>query len=267
MATPRDKFESGDLAAAINDLTREVRANPADVQRRTFLFELLLFAGDLDRAERQLSAIGSQSVQAEVGVQAYLNNIRAERAREKLFSNGLAPHFIQEPPAYVDLHLEAVNRVREGDTAEARRLLDRAEEERPALEGSFNGAPFDDFRDYNDIVSPVLEMFVSEKYTWLPLEQIKQIEFDKPGHLRDLLWATARVETWSGTIGQVFLPALYCGSHQHDDDRVKLGRMTDWKQAGDDLYLAAGLRLFWVGGQEKPFHELRSLEFSGSRTA
>ncbi|HEU4391512.1 MAG TPA: type VI secretion system accessory protein TagJ [Blastocatellia bacterium] len=263
MATAKDKLDAGDLRSAIEDITREVRSSPGDTQRRTFLFELLCFAGDFDRAQKQLDVIASQSANAEAGVQVYRNNIAAERSRQRLFSDGVAPHFLEDPPAYVDLHLEAINRLREGNAAEARRLLDQAEEDRPAMPGKLNGQQFDDFRDYNDIIAPVLELFVQDKYSWLPFEQIKLIEIEAPKRLRDLIWPTARIETTGGTVGELHVPALYAGSHEHDDDLVRLGRKTDWKAVSDELYVAAGLRLFWVGGEEKPFLGVRSVEFGG----
>src|SRR5438105_2775459 len=91
MKTAKELLAAGELRAAIEELTREVKSNPADTSRRTFLFELLCFAGEWDRAERQLDVIGHQSVQAEVGVQAYRNNLKAERDRRRLFSDGLQP--------------------------------------------------------------------------------------------------------------------------------------------------------------------------------
>src|SRR5262245_31555398 len=145
MSTPKEKFERADLNGAITDLTAEVKSNPTDATRRTFLFELLCFAGDYDRAERQLDPIGSQSASSELGVQVYRNNIKCERERRQLFSSGVAPHFLTEPPAYVDVQLEALNRFREGQFAEARKLMDQAEVERPALTGTLNGKEFGDF--------------------------------------------------------------------------------------------------------------------------
>ena len=261
MATAKELFDAGELGAAIEELTREVKANPGDLWRRTFLFELLCFAGEFDRAERQLDVVGHQSAQAEVGVQVYRNLLKAERARARLFSDGLQPHFLAEPPAYVDLHLAAINRVREGNIAKARQLLDQAEEERPALKGKLNGQPFPDFRDYNDVVGPVLELMVQDKYTWLPLEQATYIEIPPPQQLRDLMWASVRVETTDGTIGEVFLPMLYANSSQHPNDQVKLGRMTDWKNLGEIIYFAFGLRLFLVGDEEKAILEVKTIEF------
>ena len=264
MTDAKSLLEAGRLGEAIETLVGEVKANPSDVARRTSLFEALCFAGEWDRAERQLDVIGHQSAKAEMGVQVYRNNIKAERDRQRLFSQGLQPHFLSEPPPYVDTNLSALNRRREGNLAEARALLERAEEERLALAGTLNGKTFEDFRDSDDWVGPALELIVHDKYTWVPFEQVRRFEVAPPRQLRDLIWASARVEALDGTIGEVFVPALYAGSHEHPDDQVRLGRVTDWKPLGEGLYAAAGLRMFLVDGEERPLFEARAVEFGAA---
>ncbi|MCI0485338.1 MAG: hypothetical protein L0229_01930 [Blastocatellia bacterium] len=264
MATAKELFDAGDLRGAIEQLSSEVKSAPTDMQRRAFLFELLCFAGDYDRAEKQLDVIGHQSAQAEIGVQVYINNIKAERDRRRLYSDGLRPHFLIEPPAYIALHLDAINRLREGDRVEAREALDLAEERRPAFKGKLDGRQFSDLRDYDDLIGPVLEVIVQDRYTWVPFEQVRQIEISAPRQLRDLLWIPARIEALDGSAGEVFIQALYRDSNGHPDDRVKLGRMTDWTELGDGLYLASGLRLFLVDGEERPILEIRNIEFDAS---
>ncbi|HKG21416.1 MAG TPA: type VI secretion system accessory protein TagJ [Blastocatellia bacterium] len=264
MATAKELFDSGNLQGTIDQVIGEVKAAPADMQRRTFLFELLCFAGEFDRAERQLDVIGHQSATADIGVQVYRNNMKAERDRRRLFSDGLQPHFLAEPPPYVDLHLAAINRLREGNLDEARATLDRAEEERPALTGKVNGDRFLDFRDYNDLLGPVLEVIMAGEYTWLPFEHIKQVVIDSPKQLRDLIWTAARVEATDGTVGEVFIPALYAGSSEHANDQVRLGRMTDWRQMSEDLYIPEGLRLFLVDNEDRPMLAVRNVEFDAA---
>lgn len=260
MSQAKALFDAGRLDEAVEELLREVKANPNDIARRTFLFELSCFAGDLDRAERQLDVIGHQSAQAEAGVAVYRNLVRAERARRRLLPDGLQPHFLSEPPAYVDMHLDAVNRLREGNTEQARRALDIAEEERPAFRGAVNGRAFEDFRDYDDLFGPVLELFVQDKYTWLPFEQAVSIQIEEPKQLRDLLWTPAVIQTTDKAL-KAYLPALYPGTHEHPDGLVRLGRMTDWRELGPELYLGAGQHLFAVNGEETPLLEVRAVEF------
>ncbi|MET0645155.1 MAG: type VI secretion system accessory protein TagJ [Pyrinomonadaceae bacterium] len=257
-------YDSGDLSAAVEEITREVKANPADMPRRVFLFELLCFAGEWERAARQLDVLGHQGVVGtEIGAQVYRNCLRAELDRARLLRAGLQPHFLAEPPAYVDTQLEAFGRLRAGDAAGARALLDRAEEERPALAGSLDGRLFDDFRDYDDFFAPVLEVIVHDKYTWVPYEQIRSVRFEPPSQLRDLVWATADIETTESEL-RALVPVLYAGSGAHQDDLVRLGRATDWRELGPELYAGAGLRVFAVGGEEVPALEVRVLEFDAA---
>lgn len=261
MSQAKGLLDAGKLSAATEELLREVKANPADIARRTFLFELSCFAGDWDRAERQLEVIGHQSTQAEAGVLVFRNCIKAERDRQRLLPDGLQPHFLSEPPPYVDLHLDAINRLREGNADEARRTLDMAEEERPVFKGRINGEAFDDFRDYDDLFAPVIELIVQDKYTWLPIEHIVRIEIEEPKSLRELLWVGANIETKDKTL-KAFLPALYPGSSAHPDDMVRLGRMTDWEKLGEEFYLGRGLHVFAVNGEdEKALLQIKSLEF------
>ena len=55
--TPQELYRNGRLREAITALGDELRKNPLDAKRRTFLFELLLFAGEYDRAEKQLEVL------------------------------------------------------------------------------------------------------------------------------------------------------------------------------------------------------------------
>jgi type VI secretion system protein ImpE len=254
-------YDSGDLSAAVEEITREVKANPADTSRRVFLFELLCFAGEWERAGRQLDVIGHQGVVGtEIGAQVYRNCLRAELDRARLLRDGLQPHFLAEPPPYVDAHLAAFGRLRAGDPAGARAMLDRAEEERPGLSGSLDGKLFRDFRDYDDFFAPVMEVIVHDKYTWVPYEQIRSVRFEPPAQLRDLVWATADIET-TGQELRALVPVLYAGSGAHPDDLVRLGRATDWRELGPELYAGAGLRVYAADGEEVPALEVRTLEF------
>ena len=55
----QELFQAGKLNEAVQALGAELRDNPTDVRRRTFLFELLCFAGEYDRAEKQLDVLAT----------------------------------------------------------------------------------------------------------------------------------------------------------------------------------------------------------------
>jgi type VI secretion system protein ImpE len=261
MPTAKELLDRAELDAAIAAQTQDVKANPGDLARRTFLFELLCFTGDWDRAEKQVDVLASASVEAGMAVQVYKSNIAAERQRDRLFAEGIAPHFLNEPPPYVDLQVEGIRRLATGDAAGAREHFDRAEEQRPSLSGQWNGTTFLDLRDYDDRVGGVLELIVKDKYAWLPFEQIRRIEMRPPSKLRDLVWIPTRVEALDGTIGEVFVPALYGGTSRSSNDQLRLGRMTDWKEVRDDLFIGLGQRLLLVDEADQPILETRAIEF------
>jgi type VI secretion system protein ImpE len=262
--TPRELLDAGKLSAAIEQLGQEVKAHPADGRRRTFLFELLCFAGDYDRAERQLDVIGHQSDSAEIGVDIYRKILAAEKARTRVFGDGGMPAFMMEPPAYAALHLEAIDRLRKNQPAQARTLLEQSEASRPRVKGRVADQPFSDFRDSDDRFGPFLEVILADKYTWVPVEQIERLQIAPPRMLRDLLWTIARLDCRNGPRGEVFLPVLYPASSAQSDDAVRLGRMTDWNDAGDGFAVGVGQRLFVVGDEDRAMLDLRTIEFEAA---
>jgi type VI secretion system protein ImpE len=254
-----DFYKAGKLQDAIDAQLKEVRANPADHGKRLFLFELLAFAGDLDRARRQIDAVNYGDMERDTQVLAYRKLLDAEQARRRLFSEGLTPQFLAPPPEHVHQRLEAVNRLRDGRPAEAAAALGRAAEATPVVKGQLNGKPFATLRDADDLFAGVLEVMAQGNYYWLPLEQIDSLTMNPPKVPRDLLWAPGRLAVRDGPAGDVFLPALYPGSHEHSDDQVRLGRLTDWKETGGPV-LGVGLHTFLVDEDSFSLLEWRQLE-------
>lgn len=256
-------LEAGGLAPSIERLSQALRSRPDDARARTSLFELLVAAGEWTRAERQLEALEHQAASAlgQVGARFHRTLLDAERARSRLFTDGLKPRFLLEPPPEVTLHLDALNRMREGRPDEARALLDNAAEQRRAVPGERRGQPFDDFRDADDLLAPVLEVFASGGYAWVPWEQIQYLEVGEPKTLRDLVWAPAKLASFDGQLGEVYLPALYPGTAAHGDDAQRLGRGTDWnEQAG--IVRGVGAKLFLAGEDAHPLFELGAVKFA-----
>jgi len=264
MANTKELIAQGDLTAALQEVTRELREKPAEMTARVTLFELLCLTGELDRAEKHLDIIEQQRAQKDLGVQVYRNCLKAERERRQVFNEGHEPHFLSVPPSYVDLHLQAISLARQGQHQQARELLDRAEEERPAQPGRLNDSPFKDFRDYDDFVGPVLELIVHDKYTWVPFEHLKRIEVQPPKQLRDMIWSSARLISTSGVEGEVLVPVVYAGTSASSNDAVRLGRLTEWVELNSDLYRAIGLKTFLIDDQDHPIFAAKSVDFDRS---
>ncbi|MEZ5306135.1 MAG: type VI secretion system accessory protein TagJ [Pyrinomonadaceae bacterium] len=261
MKEAKIKLDNDDLSGAIEEVLNVVRSNPTDVRARTFLFELSCFDGNWDRAQKQLDVIGQQDVNAMIGSQILKQNVAAEQDRLRVFDEGMIPECLMPPPIYVEDLLLAMTHLREGRLEEARKHLDKAEEARPAFSCVVDGVESEDFRDYNDFTSCVFEAIVKDSYAWIPFEQVSRVKFFEPKSLRDLFWIHAEVEMINGTVGEMFLPAVYANSFKSDDGAVKLGRVTDWVDAGGDVFVGEGGRLYSAGGEMKSMISIRELEF------
>jgi type VI secretion system protein ImpE len=253
--TATDAFQAGKLQQALDAQIHEVRANPADDARRLFLFELAAFAGDLDRARRQIDALSYDDPDLERARENYRKLLDAEELRRRLFRDGVQPSFLADPPEHVAYRLDALRLLREGRAPEAAELLDKANDMAPPLRGTLNGKPFDVLRDADDVFGPVLEVFAEGKYFWVPLSQVETAAINPPRFPRDLIWVPARLVTVLGEEGDVFLPALYPGSHEHADEAVKLGRATDW--TAEAPVRGAGARVFLAGDDDISLLEWR----------
>jgi type VI secretion system protein ImpE len=228
-------YRAGRLKEAVQALSAELRDNPADAKRRTFLFELLCFAGEFDRAAKQLDILAQGGPQTEMGTLVYRAAIQAEQQRQELFRSRSYP----EPPA----------------GAEA------------AVAGSLNGKPFESIEDADPRIGARLEVFAAGNYVWVPFAHIASIQVSPPARLRDLLWAPAVVRLGPAMkgqdLGQVLLPALCPFSWQHADDAVRLGRQTVWTEE-DGEAIPWGQKTLLVDGEEFPLLEVREI-LLGSR--
>jgi type VI secretion system protein ImpE len=256
-----EQFQAGNLPQAIAASIDEVRNNPSDINRRGFLAELYCFAGEIEKADKQLDLIAMQNPEAAVGVALFRQLLRAATAREQCFTEGRLPEFIGEPTAEMKLHLEALIRLRENQRAEAVQLLSQAEAARPHLGGTCNGTAFDDFRDLDDITSSFFEVLTSTgKYFWIPFQRIELVEFRQPSRPRDLLWQRAHMVVSEGPDGEVYLPTLYVDTHKETKDNLRFGRETDWHDGPP--VRGRGQRTFLVGEEGKGIMELKELKFN-----
>lgn len=264
MKTAADHLKAGNVQAAVTAALDFVRGHPADRAGRFALAEFLAFAGDLDRADKQLDVLGTSPDAGDMMAVLMLRQLlRAETARREVFAEGRPPEFLTPPPPAVRSLLEGLLRVREGNPAEAAKCLAEAEETRVRMAGTLDGVPFDDFRDLDDQTGPVLEVLTGHgKYYWVPVETIASVEFQPPQLRCDLLWRRAKLIVRGGPEGDVFVPCLYVGSHADPDDAIRLGRKTDYRGGDGQPTRGYGMREFLIGEDVKPIMELGKLEFT-----
>lgn len=252
-------YNAGKLAEAIDAQIQEVKNHPADHAKRLFLFELLVFTGDLDRARRQIDAVQYEEMELSTAVMAYRRLLDSEQARRQLFKDGVAPRFFGEQPQHVHLRLEAVELLRENRPADAGQFLAKAQDAAPAIDGDLNNKAFDGLRDADDLFGMVLEVMAQGAYYWVPMEQVESVTMNPPRFPRDLIWIAARLELKDGSGGNVHLPAFYPNTHEHADNQIKLGRSTDWKTLENGPTMGVGTHLFLAGDDAVSLLEWRQL--------
>lgn len=79
-------YKVGRLQDAIEAQVREVQASAIDPSKRLFLFELLLFSGDLERARGESEAIKYEEPEVDAAMAVYRKLVDAEQAHRDLFA-------------------------------------------------------------------------------------------------------------------------------------------------------------------------------------
>lgn len=226
----RELLRAGKVRDALQALTAYLREHPGDRAQRTFLFELLCFAGEYTRAEKQLAVLAGSGVEAETGAIVYYAALHAEKTRHALFAAKEFP----------------------GEAASSPR-------------GELNGRPFSDLRDADPNIGARLEVFAAGAPVWIPFEHVATVEMEAPKRLRDTLWAPARVTTTAAfrgqDLGDVLIPAVYPFSWKQPNEAAWLGRMTTWVEEKDGLGVPSGQKTWLVDGEEFAFLEVRRLYF------
>jgi type VI secretion system protein ImpE len=235
--TAAEHFQAGRLNEAIDAQLAAVRSAPLDSGRRTFLFELLAFAGQWERAEQQLAVLAQETAEKGWGASVYQNLIAAEKKRQQVFSGKARPDVFVDPPPFVATRWEALEHLSRGTaeaTAAGTQKLAESDAAAPALSGTVNDQPVSGLRDMDDLLAPILEVMLLRDYVWVPWSQIRELEVEKPAHPRDLLWVPARMVLTDGEERRAYLPALYPDTGAAATDDLKLGRMTDWVVPDND---------------------------------
>lgn len=238
--TPYDLLNAGKLNEAIGALNEELRGDPGNGKSRTFLFELLCFSGDYDRAQKQLDILSQAGKQSEMGGLLYKGLLEATRTRQGVYTAEKTA-----PPA--------------------------SDQSTKTVSGTLNGSPFSNLVDADPRVGVALEVFTAGAYLKIPFPLISSVECGPPKRLRDMIWIPAVIHPTDAfqrrELGEAFVPALTAFAAAHPSDSVRLGRETVWEEDEQGVAHPVGQKLLLVDGEEIPILEVRKLDFSQAAAA
>jgi type VI secretion system protein ImpE len=261
MADAGELFRAGHLAEALNAQIDVVRSKPSDQPARLFLFELLSFSGDWDRAAKHIDALSLDDPDLHLAAANFRNCLVSEKLRSKILSGG-TPEFFLDPTPGTKLRQEAFEAFAKGDKAEFATKINQANDAIPTLKVTLNSKTFELFRDADDLFAGVFEVFAKGSYYWVPMEQVVSLAMNPPKVPRDLLWIAANMTLIDGSTGPVYLPGLYLGSPNHGLETVRIGRERDWMPIDPEsptLMRGFGPRVYLVGDEEANLTDIHEL--------
>jgi type VI secretion system protein ImpE len=301
-----ERLRSGNVEEALAELQADVRREPANPQKRVFLFQLLCLLGRWDRALTQLQVLAEMDSKTGPMVQTYGPALKCEQLRREVFAGKRAPLLFGKPEAWMALLLEAARLTGEGKHGEAAQLRDQAFEAAPTTAGTVvvtagvqasaqtptNGAspegsgsaggapagpgddgapaealaaeaPFEWIADGDARLGPMLEVVLKGKYFWVPFMRLKEIRFERPTDLRDLVWAPVTLILANGGETVALVPTRYPGSEDSPDGQIRLARKTTWNEISPDAFLGLGQRVLMTDQGELPLLDIRTMTLAG----
>lgn len=257
-----ESLQAGELDNALQALQEQVRSDPADVNKRVFLFQLLAVLGQWDRALAQLNVAGEMDAANMPMLQTYRELLQCEALRTEVFRGARTPLLFGDPDEWIALLLQSLKAVADDQLDQAEQLRDQAYESAPAIAGSINGEPFEWLADADSRIGPFLEVVVNGRYYWVPFSRIKSISFFEPEDLRDLVWAAAEF-VWANE-GQAvgMIPVRYPGSEDATSNAIRLARVTQWNELSPQTFAGLGQRMLATDAGDYPLLEVRSIELN-----
>jgi type VI secretion system protein ImpE len=193
--------------------------------------------------------------------------LRAEVVRQQVWGEGRAPKFSADdatPAQTAAMRAAVLARAGEAEAAAEEAL--KAETLRARTPGEASLADgtrlaFDDLRDADDVMAPLLEVLTTGgEHILVPIERVASLEFEAPRRPRDLCWRRTSISLKDGTEGIVYMPVIYPGAASQPDG-VKLGRVTEWSEPPAPVR-GHGQRLMLLGEEAVALSDLASVTFA-----
>jgi len=252
-----DMLENNAIQPAIDSIRQAIRTQPDSADRRAHLAQLLCLNNDWRGAMAQLKAWRQLAAEAAPTVRLLQQMIEGETQRAAVFSQTATPALLSQERSWVADMVRALNA-----PAARESLL----ESLPTNGGELRlrAAPdaamrFDWLSDGDERLGPVCELILEGVYHWTSLHLIREIRFQPPASVVDLVWRQCSVRFHDGSERLCQMPARY-PAQPDDSDALKLARQTSWLLQPSG-YVGRGQRIWLDGDREWALLDIESIAF------
>ena len=259
MPSTFELFEQGKLFDATQSAIQGVKESPGEIEKRWELVTMLCFEGDLDRAEKHIKVMMEQAADVAADLMVLHSLLKGEIARRQCFEEGRLPNFTDQPSQQMQDYLCALTELK-NDPPKCAEVLAKIHGEQQPRKGICDDRSFEGFQDINAMTGLFFEAItMAGDYYWLPFETIKAAEFGELSAPQDIIWRQAELTTIDHETVTAYLPQLYHGTHNSEDELLRLGRAADF--SAELPVMGLGGRTFKVGNDNVPMSMIRQLSF------
>lgn len=272
METLHHRLANASLSEALADVTRQIQASPASADLRAAFVQLLCLAGNWSRAQTQLQSWLALSPQAQPTVNLLQQAIAGELQRDAVLRGEAQPVLPGSAWHWCDTLLAALQAEAEGDAARGSALHAEALELAAANPGSATQqdqpSSFSWLMDGDSRFGPVCEVISQGRYYWIPFAAIREMQFQAPASVTDLVWRHTRVQLIDGSEQVCQIPARYpllAGS----EERFLRAGATEWQPLGDDpdQFIGQGQKMWLTDSAEFSLLSLQQVLFDNVESA
>lgn len=272
MQSLQHQLATATIGETLAEVTRQIQASPADADLRAAFVQLLCLAGNWSRAQTQLQSWLALSPQAQPTVNLLQQAIAGEQQREAVLRGDAAPVLPGSAWTWCDTLLAALKADAAGEVARGQALraeaLDLAAANPGTITQQAQPTAYSWLMDGDSRFGPVCEVINQGRYYWLPFAAIREMQFQAPASVTDLVWRHTRIQLIDGSEQVCQIPARY-PLRAETDERFLRASATEWLPLGDssDQFIGQGQKMWLSDSAEFSLLNLQQAVFDEAGTA
>lgn len=272
MESLQHRLASATLSETMADVTRQIQANPANADLRAAFVQLLCLSGNWTRAQTQLQSWLALSPQAQPTVTLLQQAIAGELQRDAVLRGEADPVLPGSAWHWCDTLLTALQAEKAGDVARGSALRAEALTLAAANPGTATQqdqpTAFSWLMDGDSRFGPVCEVINQGRYYWIPFAAIREMQFQAPASVTDLVWRHTRVQLVDGSEQVCQIPARYPLLAGADECFLRAS-VTEWQPLGGDpdQFVGQGQKMWLSDSAEFSLLSLQQVAFDNTESA